>query len=220
MRAWLLVPFDRLWIALLAAFVAALVLPRAAPGDWRVYRCGNCGRATCDRCAGTDLGIALCPDCAGVVGGLSSVKVMEALLRHRRQKHDGRRSVSMRIARWCWPGSAAVLDGGVITGTLRAGVSIAAATILARLGPWFRDPRSIDVFTPAWLVVLPAALILLGWIAAARRKPEADGRNYRVLPPDLRIAAEERRPAATSEAAQSEPAPAAPEPLDAFLDSL
>lgn len=221
LRPWLLISFDRLWIVLGSALLAAFLLSRAAPEDWRVFHCENCGRATCERCAGTDLGIVLCPDCAGVVGGLSSVKVMEALLRHRRQKHDATRSVSTRIARWCWPGSAAIVDGAVLTGIARAGVAVAAALFLAWRGPWFRDPRSIDVVTPVWIVAVPAVLIALGWLAAARKKPTDESRNYRILPPDVRVAAEERRsPSPEPPPAAKDPAPSAPEPLDAFLDSL
>ncbi|MBN1884064.1 MAG: tetratricopeptide repeat protein [Candidatus Krumholzibacteriota bacterium] len=219
LRPWLLLPFDRLWIVLVAALLAAMTLRGRFPSAWRVFRCENCGRATCEICAGTNLGIALCPDCAGVVGGLSSVKVMEALLRHRRQKRASARSNAMRLARFFWPGAAAIIGGRTRSGILGAAVAIAALMLLAWRGPFFRDPRSIDVYTPIWMAALPAAILLFGWLAAARRRRPEEPRNYRILPPDVRVEADGREDTGRRPA-ESRPEAAAPEPLDAFLDSL
>ncbi|MDD3643160.1 MAG: tetratricopeptide repeat protein, partial [Candidatus Krumholzibacteria bacterium] len=83
-RPWLLVPLSRLWIALAAGLAGGIVLALRAGAGMRVGACDNCGRPVCASCGSDEEGVELCSDCAAVISGLSSVKVMEALLRHRR----------------------------------------------------------------------------------------------------------------------------------------
>ena len=207
-RPWLLVPLSRLWIALAAGLAAGIVLSLAAGARMQVDDCYNCGRPVCASCGTAEEGIELCHECATVISGLSSVKVMEALLRHRRQKTRARRGRGDWWKTRIVPGSAQVYYGKPIAGVIAMIIAAAALLILLWGGLYLDDPRrtGLDPFT--WVTAVPALVLLLTWLATVRTRRRTEQMNYRILPLDFRFAQigatetpEERRQTAEQPAA-------------------
>ena len=186
-RPYLLFPLKWVWILLAAAVAAGMILSRAVPGSWKVYFCSNCSLTTCSDCSATETGITLCHNCTTAIGGLSSVKVMEALLRHRRQKvrSRGRRGgwVSMKVV----PGSSKIILGSAGTGMFIMSVAACAVLMLIWNGFYLDDPRSAGSAAPLLQQVAAAAIIALCWLTTIRSKKIREQINYRILPQDYRV---------------------------------
>jgi tetratricopeptide (TPR) repeat protein len=214
MRPFLLFPFEWLWILLTASVAAAIAIGMRAPGAWNVFHCDNCGSAACDICADTETGLRLCNDCARVIGGLSSVKVMEALLRHRRQKmwmRVNRRSVTWRSM--FWPGASFVYHGQSFTGVILVLISTAAFLVLVWHGFYFKDYRSFTISGPLWKTVAPIAVLSTGFLLSLKAKNSQKPRNYRILPPEMWIETKERENAPAEPANDDPPEPVKPPPV-------
>jgi tetratricopeptide (TPR) repeat protein len=195
LQPFILVPFHRLWAILAAALAAAFFVARRFPKERRAERCDNCGLPACPSCRETIHDVALCRACSGAVQNVSSVKVMEVLLRTRRQKvADGRG----RAHRWrtaLVPGMAHVYCGRTLTGFLLALAAAAAAGALCWRGLYFKNPLATNVGEPAWETLLPAAVLAAAWAAALLVKQPQEPRNYHIFPPGIR--SQEREPART-----------------------
>ncbi len=195
-RPYLLFPLKWVWILLAAAVAAGMILARLVPASWKVYFCSNCSLTTCPDCSDTETGITLCHNCATAIGGLSSVKVMEALLRHRRQKvrSIGHRGVWLRMK--VVPGSSKIILGSAGRGMII--MSIAASAVLMFLwnGFYLDDPRGAG--SAAQLIQQAAAgiVIALCWLATVRTSKPKDQINYRILPQDYKVEKHEEKQAA------------------------
>jgi hypothetical protein len=227
LRPLLLFPFEHLWILLAACAAAAIVIGRKTPRAWDVFSCDNCGSATCEGCADSETGLRLCSHCARVISGLSSVKVMEALLRHRRQKmwiRANRRAVTWRSM--FWPGSAFVYHGRLLGGTVLIFVNMAAFMALLCGGLCFDDFRALTESNPYWKVIGPLAVLVAGYLLSLRARSPQEPRNYRILPPEMwtetreqKTVVDEPAPVTESPAAEREPAEDAPVmEMGSFID--
>jgi tetratricopeptide (TPR) repeat protein len=189
----LLFPFQWLWVLLAASLAVSAILARRLPEAWLVGRCDNCGKPTCTACVDTQTGIGLCRSCAEVIRGLSSIKVMEALLRTRRQKiaaiKQKRRSWKMLF----FPGVSHTYYGNTFSGASLSLLGAGALALLAHGGPYFSDPYSMSAIEPVWNILPPAAALLAGYLLSFRAKsaPQEQGR-YHIFPTEIRMQAQER----------------------------
>lgn len=197
LEPFLLFHYDRLWILLLSAWAAALLLGIRKPKSWHVFSCDNCRKPACPECAETETGIWLCRDCGGVIKGLSSVKVMEALLRHRRQKVSRGMSVGARWKTLLFPGIAHIYKGRFLSGIIISFVNISAILALVWGGFYFEETHSLYDPVPLWKMLLPAAVILLGYLTSLRAGAKQEQRNYMILPPEMEVRERESNQLAT-----------------------
>lgn len=220
-RPWFLVPLDRLWIVLAAGLAAGILLAAQRNAFYSVSPCDNCGRPTCPACRRPESPVDLCRGCSAVIGGLSSSKVMEALLRHRRQKLREKRA---RGAAWMsriLPGSAQILFGRPAKGVLVMTVAAAALLLIVWSGGYLDDPRRTGLGTRIWIMPVPALALALCWLATLTAKRPEEQVSYRILPPDFRPAQVEDRNEKGGQAVESRAEPAATDRQFAeFLDSL
>ncbi len=208
LQPYLLFPFHYLWMLFLASIAAALILARRLPDAWRVIRCDSCRMPTCPACVDTQYDISLCPDCTGVIRGLSGVKVMEALLRHRRQRVAGLMNTRNRSRTLFFPGVAHVYHGRPFAGIILAFVAVGAIACLAWRGGPFKDPSLANVSGSLWKVCAPLAVLSLAWLISWRAKPPKEPWNYHILPPEVRCQEQDKD---TEKEQPREPEPAEPE---------
>jgi len=200
LQPYLLFPFHWLWVLLAASLIAAPILAWRRSDAWRTERCDNCGGATCLLCEDSQTGIRLCRDCAEVVRGLTSVKVMEALLRTRRQRMAGRKSALGAVRVFIFPGVVQTCYGSIGTGCALSLVNGGALGFLIWRGFYFEDPRSAGLGVSIWTIAAPAAILVVSHLLAYFATPPQETKNYRVLPPDLKPAGVEpaKRPASAA----------------------
>ncbi|MDZ7860905.1 MAG: tetratricopeptide repeat protein [Candidatus Krumholzibacteriota bacterium] len=182
-RNWILLPFSILWLLFPMSVLAAIFIKKALPEEWEVFNCDNCDKPVCPKCAGTELGINLCPDCASMINGLSSVKVTEALLRRKRQKTIKRIS----SARWkrmlIFPGGTHIYTKKTFTGVLMIFVSSIALLSLIWNGFYFKDPRYEFTSPVLWKTIISLIILTITAIISTRAKKPGITRNYNILPP-------------------------------------
>ncbi|MDD4858550.1 MAG: tetratricopeptide repeat protein, partial [Candidatus Krumholzibacteria bacterium] len=194
LQPYLFFPFDRLWMLLLASVAAAMILARKLPEAWLVGRCDNCGKPTCTACADTQLGIRLCRSCADVISGLSSTKVMEALLRTRRQKIAAIRQKRRRSWKLLFfPGVSHTYHDRILSGAALSFLGAAAVLLFAWRNSYLNDPRSANVVEPVWNLLPPLAAIVGCWLLSirAKRAPQEQSK-YHIIPNEIRMQQQER----------------------------
>lgn len=224
LRPYLLFPFEKLWILLVIGVVSAIAIGAKSPRSWNVFRCDNCQSATCDMCAKTETGLRLCSNCSRVISGLSSVKVMEALLRNRRQTVWAR--TNRRTLGWknmFWPGASLVYHGQLFTGLVYILVSVWAFMVLVWRGFYFEDFRALTTAGSIWRVIPPLVVIALGFFFSINVRGPQEQRNYRILPPEMWTQVKERD-AVKKEPVNREPPPDEfpsenpAQPMGSFID--
>ncbi|MFA4948785.1 MAG: tetratricopeptide repeat protein [Candidatus Krumholzibacteriia bacterium] len=216
LQPYVLFPFQRLWLLFAASLCAAMILARKLPVAWHVERCENCGSATCSACENVQTGIRLCRDCAGVIKDLGSVKVMEALLRTRRQRIASARQRSHRRRTLFFPGASHVYYGRTAPGVALSLIGAGAIAILVWRGAYFKDPDAMNIVQPLWKMLFPLGALCAAYIVSFRVKAPQEPRNFRVFPPEMRlqersIATEKERPKAAAPADPwTDPGPSGP----------
>jgi tetratricopeptide (TPR) repeat protein len=186
-RPYLLFPLRSVWILLIAAIIAGTVLAKTVPRSWKIYFCNNCSLPTCSKCSDSDTGITLCHNCAAAISGLSSVKVMEALLRHRRQKVRSRKGHGGWWKMKVVPGSSKIILGSAGKGMFIISITASALFLLLWNGFYLNDPRSAGLGTPLIHQAAAMAVIVFCWLSTIRSRNPREQINYRILPPDLRV---------------------------------
>jgi len=217
-RPWLLFPLRWVWALLAAAVTVGVVLSRSIPGSWKVFFCANCGLTTCPDCSDTDTGITLCHNCTTAIGGLSSTKVMEALLRHRRQKV---RSIGSRggwLKMKVVPGSSKIVLGSIWNGMFIMTIAACAVFMLIWNGFYLDDPRGAGQAAPLLQQITAITVIVFCWLATLRSRRKREQVNYRILPQDFRVSRQESKRPEAPRMLDLEDAPAAtaaaPEPRE------
>jgi len=195
LRPYLLFPFQRLWLLFAASLCAATILARKLPRAWHIERCGNCGGATCSACENMQTGIRLCSGCAEVIKDLGSVKVMEALLRTRRQRVASARQRSHRRRTLFFPGASHLYYGRTAPGVALSLVGAGAIAMLVWHGAYFKNPGAMNASRPLWNILLPLGALCAAYIVSFRVKAPLEPRNYRVFPPETRMQAKSAAPA-------------------------
>ncbi len=208
LQPYVLFPFQWLWLLFAASLCAAIIVSRKLPDAWHVERCENCGSATCSACENAQTGIRLCRDCADVIKDLGSVKVMEALLRTRRQRIASARQRSHRRRTLFFPGASHLYYGRTAPGVALSLVGAGAVAVLVWRGVYFKDPGAMNVVQPLWMMLFPLGALCAAYVASFRVKAPQEPRNFRVFPPEMRL--QERGVAKEQEQSKAAAAPADP----------
>jgi hypothetical protein len=171
-------PRTSFWIAL-AGLAGALGSLRVVRRRGIAFQCGNCGDITCDGCCSGERGSFVCPACAQAVGGVTSDKVLDALLRQRRQSVIVRRRKSTRWLTAWLPGVRHIFYG-----RLASGVGLAALFSFSLLSLWLRGyplPHwsTIASATPLWKWILPGLGIAVSYAVAIMARQLFETRTTR-----------------------------------------
>jgi tetratricopeptide (TPR) repeat protein len=187
LRPFLLFPFQWLWALFAASLCAAMIVARKLPEAWHVERCENCGSATCSACEDMQAGLRLCSGCADIIKDLSSVKVMEALLRTRRQRVASARQRSHRRRTLFFPGASHVYYGRTGPGVVLSLVGAGSVALLVWRGAYFTDPGAMSDGRSLWNMLFPLAALCIAYIVSFRVRAPQEPRNYRIFPTEMHL---------------------------------
>ncbi|MCK4236467.1 MAG: tetratricopeptide repeat protein, partial [Candidatus Krumholzibacteria bacterium] len=193
LQPYLLFPFHWLGALLIASVIASILIGKNAPKSWKTFCCDNCGKAACLKCVHTEAGIKLCRSCSKLIEGLTSVKVMEALLRHRRQKISAESNIRSRCKTLFFPGAASTYHGKIAKGALTALINTGALMLIIWRGFYFKDPNTVIISVTLWKIVAPLVVLAAGYFISIRAKSPRETSNYWILPPEMRIEERENR---------------------------
>jgi tetratricopeptide (TPR) repeat protein len=180
----LLVPVTRFptktgsWI-LLATIVAAVILARLIDRSKLTFQCSNCGTLTCVGCCNMDRETPLCRECAGMVEGVTSEKVTDALLRQKRLSSVVNRRKSSRFATMLLPGMRDVSYGRISRGFALAILFSVGVVQLVANGYVIKDETALVITTPLWKPIVAAVAIVLAYALSLLSKPQYNFRAYR-----------------------------------------
>ncbi len=166
---------------MLAAMIIAVVLSQMVKSRKLAFQCANCGDLTCEGCCSDELGSVICHSCAEAVAGVSSDRVLEALLRQRRQSVIVRRRKSIRWATVWLPGLRHVFYGRFVSGFLVAAVFAIGAIMLWTRGAVFPYWESAEYATPLWKWILPALGVVVSYMVALLSRQLYEARNTRTI---------------------------------------
>lgn len=166
------------WV-LLVALALALIVSRAIKPRHYAFQCSNCGELMCESCGGSDRGSFICEGCSAAIAEVSSEKVVDALLRQRRQKIVVKRRKSFRFLTIWLPGLRHVFYG-----SFSRGATLALLCALSLVGLWSRGyawPGWNSLTHPfvLWKLLLPAAGVILSYLMSMSSKRLTEVRNYR-----------------------------------------
>ena len=158
------------------------MLPRIIKSHRLTFQCSNCGKLTCSNCCNTDREMSLCQECHGTIATVSSEKVIDALLRQRRQAALVSRRKAARFVTATVPGIRDIYYGRVSRGFVLASMFSLSLVLLAARGLLIKDLSVHDVGVPLWKIILPAAGLVTTYLISILGKPKIDFRNYRRRP--------------------------------------
>jgi hypothetical protein len=166
------------WL-LIAALAAAIILSRAVNPAALTFQCSNCSRLTCDNCSHDDRDMSLCEQCSKTIEGVSSERVVEALLRQKRQSVLVRRRKSARFTSMVLPGVRDIYYERIRRGVLLAGLCSLSIVFMYTKGSIARDPLTVMTLTPLWKTILPVLGIVVAYILTGMGPPSAKFRSKR-----------------------------------------
>jgi tetratricopeptide (TPR) repeat protein len=173
-----------------AALIFSLIGGRVIRRHRLAFQCSNCGELTCNSCCSDEHNTILCKACGKSVTGVTSDRVLDALLRQRRQQLIVKRRKSIKWITVWLPGVRHYYYGRVVSGAVLT--SFFAGCVVSLLARGYIVPRwtSFDYTTPMWQLILPALGIVLSYTIAifARqlyemRSRSAISRSSRALDP-------------------------------------
>ncbi|MEE9269301.1 MAG: tetratricopeptide repeat protein [Candidatus Krumholzibacteria bacterium] len=180
----ILLPFTRFprntaaWI-LLVSLVAAIILSRLVKPARLTFQCGNCGKLTCYRCCNSEREIRICQDCAGTIAGVTSERVVEALLRQKRQAILVSRRKAARFYSVLLPGVRDISFGKITRGFFLAAVFSFSIIQIYTKGYMIKDPTSLVDEVPLWKLVLPIVGVVWSYVFSIFSKQKYDFRGQR-----------------------------------------
>jgi len=166
------------WI-LLGTLLLAMILSPIFKKRNLTFQCSNCGELTCDNCCEDIGGTYLCESCAGVIDGVSSDKVIEALLRQRRHGVLVRRRKGIRVLTLWLPGMRDIYYGRLTRGVLLTLIFAVSAIMIWTKGFVVKDWNSLVTSVGMWKWILPAAGIVFAYASALLTRRYLEVRNYR-----------------------------------------
>jgi tetratricopeptide (TPR) repeat protein len=154
-----------LWI-IVGAVLLSVVGERLIKRHRLAFQCSNCGELTCNGCCSDERGTIVCQACNKMVVGVTSDKVLEALLRQRRQSVVVKRRKSIKWVTMWLPGVRHVFYGRLFSGFVVA--SFFAGSLVAFFAGGYILPRwsSLDYSTPLWQRMLPLLGIVFSYMVA------------------------------------------------------
>jgi len=163
----------------LGTLLMAFILTGAFRKKSLTFQCSNCGELTCDDCCTDMAGTYLCKSCAGVVDGVSSDKVIEALLRQRRHGVLVRRRKGIRMLTVWLPGMRDIYYGHITRGVVLTLIFSFSVIQLWSRGYIVKDWNSLVIPEGLWKWVLPMAGIAITYILSVFSKRYLEVRNYK-----------------------------------------
>ncbi|NIO00922.1 MAG: tetratricopeptide repeat protein [Candidatus Latescibacteria bacterium] len=167
------------WI-LIIAFIFAFSIYRVIGRRKLTFQCSNCGELTCTECCNDERGGAYCKSCAEAIEGVFSEKVVEALLRQRRQSVIVKRRKSTRLLTPWLPGIRDIYFGRILRGAVLAFFFSLAMIFLWSKGMIIKDWTSITTQIPIWKTILSASAIALTYAFSIFPKRTFDSRSFRI----------------------------------------
>ena len=166
------------WI-LLGTLLASIVLMFIIKSHQLTFQCSNCGRLTCSSCCNSEREMTICESCFDTIATVTSEKVIDALLRQKRQAAVVTRRRSARFVTSLLPGIRDIYYGRIFRGFFLSTVfSVSLVTLLSR-GFIMKDVSALELGTPLWKIALPAAGLLLMFLMSIFGKQSVDFRTYR-----------------------------------------
>lgn len=166
---------------MVAAMILAFAASRLLKSRKLAFQCANCGELTCEGCCNNELGSVICQTCGETVNGVSSDRVLEALLRQRRQSVIVRRRKSIRWSTVWLPGMRHVFYGRFVSGFAVASVFAASALMLWTRGSVFPFWDSLEYRAPVWKWIVPALGVAASYAVALLSRQLYEARNTRTV---------------------------------------
>lgn len=163
------------------AMVLAVIASQTLKSRKLAFQCANCGELTCEGCCNDELGSVICHACGEAVAGVSSDRVLEALLRQRRQSVIVRRRKSIRWATVWLPGMRHVFYGRFVSGFVVAAVFAAGAITLWTRGNVFPYWNAVEYQTPLWKWLVSGAAVVIAYLVALLSRQLYEARNTRTV---------------------------------------
>jgi tetratricopeptide (TPR) repeat protein len=161
------------------ALIVALILGRAIRPWHLAFQCSNCGELTSESSCNSERGTFICAPCYATIASVSSDKVIEALLRQRRQKVLVRRRRAIRFVTTWLPGIRDIFYGRLTRGILLAAVFSFSLIQLWAKGYVIDDWNTLVNSTPLWKWILPALGITMTYLMSVFSRQYKEVRNYR-----------------------------------------
>jgi tetratricopeptide (TPR) repeat protein len=178
-----LVPLTRFtsrvsaWI-LLGALVLAMMIFHFLDRKRLTFQCTNCGELTCNNCCSEDRGGYYCRGCAEAIDGVFSEKVIDALLRQRRQAVIVKRRKSIRLVTSLIPGIRDLYYGRIMRGLSNASLFSLALVFLWTGGTMIGNWMSLSTDAPRWQFIAAVSAIVLSYLISIFGKSTFDGRSF------------------------------------------
>jgi len=166
------------WV-MLGSVLLVVFLGRFVKRSLLAFQCSNCGELTSEGTSNSERGSYICASCAAAIENVSSDKVIEALLRQRRQKVLVRRRQAIRVLTMWIPGVRDFYYGRITRGIAMAGIFSLSAVFLVSHGYIIRDWQSFDTDLPLWKLILPVVGLLGTYIISFFSRHYYEVRNYR-----------------------------------------
>lgn len=166
-------------ILLILTLAAAIILSRLIDPEKLTFQCSNCGKLTCNNCCNNERDMSLCRDCAETIKAVSSEKVVDALLRQKRQSVLVRRKKSTRLISMVLPGVRDIFYGRVGRSVVVAGLFSISLTFLIFRGVIVKDPLAVVTQPPLWKIILPVIGIVFSYVLSGISKPNFKFRTQR-----------------------------------------
>jgi tetratricopeptide (TPR) repeat protein len=166
-------------VIVILALALAVALSRLINPEKLAFQCSNCGMLTCGDCCVEDRDLNLCRDCARTVEGVTSEKVVDALLRQKRQATFLRRKKSAKLVSMALPGVRDIYYGHVSRGVAVASFFSLSVVFLVTGGAVLSDPSSSAGGNPLWRVIVSAAAIAAAYALSAMSKPNFSFKSQR-----------------------------------------
>ncbi|MDH4036020.1 MAG: tetratricopeptide repeat protein [Candidatus Krumholzibacteria bacterium] len=167
------------WIAAVSLVLVVGVQRLTRPGKL-AFQCANCGDLTCDGCCQDARGSVICQTCNDAVVGVSSDKVLDALLRQRRQSVVIKRRRSTRWLTIWVPGLRHIFFGRFARGFFIATVFSFSALMLWTRGYLVPDWNSLSTPTPLWKWIVPGLGVAISYWVALTANQRYEVRNTRI----------------------------------------
>ncbi|HKW13343.1 MAG TPA: tetratricopeptide repeat protein [Candidatus Krumholzibacteria bacterium] len=167
------------FVLVVAALLLSLIGAKFIKPLKVAFQCSNCGEITCNGCCSDAHGTILCRACGKVVGGVTSDKVLEALLRQRRQQVIVKRRKSIKWLTLWVPGVRHLFYGRMVSGVTVA--TLFAGCLVSFFATGYILPRwsSLDYSTPLWQWILPALGVILSYTIAVTSRQLYEMRSTR-----------------------------------------
>lgn len=168
-------------IIMVAAMILAVIVSQTLKSRKLAFQCANCGDLTCEGCCSDELGSVICRACAEAVAGVSSDRVLEALLRQRRQSVIVRRRKSIRWSTVWLPGLRHVFYGRFVSGFMVATVFATGTLMIWTRGNVFPFWNAVEFETPLWKWIVPGSAIVVAYLVALLSRQLFEARNTRTV---------------------------------------